>query len=197
MYMIASKPAPKLTNEAKWSSDMIDFLDKCLQKDPYARASSQGLESHPWIANDIAEIKHSIAKSSNPNNASLLILKEFAAKSRKALDDMRKSRQESSDRGSTFQTFGADGGGNDISTMATEAQRERGRAQSTWNIDTMETTMDGNNSTLGGGNGDIYNNNNPATWNTASFNTLNFGIPPDRTAASHNHTQSASSPGRY
>ena len=32
MYMIASKPAPKLKEESKWSLDMIEFLDKCLQK---------------------------------------------------------------------------------------------------------------------------------------------------------------------
>lgn len=41
MIHIPKADAPKLKNPEKWSSDFVDFLEKCLQKNPDVRASAK------------------------------------------------------------------------------------------------------------------------------------------------------------
>jgi serine/threonine kinase 3 len=41
--MIPVRPSPKLSKPELWSPDFIDFLGKCLVKDPDKRASAQQL----------------------------------------------------------------------------------------------------------------------------------------------------------
>jgi hypothetical protein len=155
MYMIASKPAPRLADESNWSSDMIHFLDRCLQKDPYERATSAELEKHVWITEELKEIRESESKGLG---ASLAILRTLARNTQQAIEEMRRARQESSDT-STFQTFSAKI--DDINTMETEAAK--GGGAGTWR--TMETEAAGQ---TGGG---------PGTWRTAAFNNAS-GLPP-------------------
>jgi serine/threonine protein kinase len=148
MYMIASKPAPRLADESKWSREMVDFLDKCLQKDPYVRATSADLAIHPWIQGELKEIRRA---EQNGQGSSLAVLRTLAKNSQAALEDMRRCRQESSDT-STFQTFTAKI--DDINTMETEAAKG---GVGTWRTNTMET--EAVHGTVG-------------TWRTAAFNTF-------------------------
>lgn len=49
IFLIPSKPAPTLQDPSKWSKDFIDFLSRCLNKDPEARASAEELLKHPFV----------------------------------------------------------------------------------------------------------------------------------------------------
>jgi len=49
IFHIPKQPPPKLKEPKKWSSDFIDFLEKCLKKDPDQRASAVQLLCHPFI----------------------------------------------------------------------------------------------------------------------------------------------------
>ncbi len=45
------RPSPTLdSSNKKWSADIIDFLSKCLNKNPEARSSAEELLQHPFIA---------------------------------------------------------------------------------------------------------------------------------------------------
>jgi serine/threonine protein kinase len=44
-------PAPTFKDPTKWSSELLDFVAKCLEKDPQKRASSKELASHPFLRN--------------------------------------------------------------------------------------------------------------------------------------------------
>jgi hypothetical protein len=54
--MISGKPAPTLKEPEKWSSEMRDFVSKCLVKDCEKRLSSAELLKHPWIRQSVTEI---------------------------------------------------------------------------------------------------------------------------------------------
>ena len=41
--MIPNRPPPRLKNEAKWSKEFVDFVSKCLTKDPDIRPTSKQL----------------------------------------------------------------------------------------------------------------------------------------------------------
>mmetsp|Transcript_11399 Transcript_11399/g.17341 ORF Transcript_11399/g.17341 Transcript_11399/m.17341 type:complete len:555 (+) Transcript_11399:66-1730(+) len=56
IFMIPMKPAPKLREPSKWSSEMENFLSRCLQKNPDERATSDELLNHPWIVDDVNKI---------------------------------------------------------------------------------------------------------------------------------------------
>lgn len=56
IFMIPMKPAPTLKDPALWSSDMIDFLGRCLVKKMEDRATTHELMEHPWVANDVEKI---------------------------------------------------------------------------------------------------------------------------------------------
>jgi serine/threonine protein kinase len=56
IFMISAKPAPTLKEPEKWSSEMQDFVSKCLMKDSELRASSAELLKHPWIRQSVREI---------------------------------------------------------------------------------------------------------------------------------------------
>lgn len=43
--MIPNRPPPRLKNENRWSNDFVDFVNKCLVKDPTRRPSSYQLLS--------------------------------------------------------------------------------------------------------------------------------------------------------
>lgn len=41
--MIPNRPAPRLEQEGRWSKEFVDFVGKCLMKDPAERASARQL----------------------------------------------------------------------------------------------------------------------------------------------------------
>ncbi|KAI8818716.1 uncharacterized protein EV422DRAFT_536612 [Fimicolochytrium jonesii] len=49
IFMIPTKPPPKLENEEKWSSQFKDFIAQCLIKNPNQRPSAEQLLKHPFI----------------------------------------------------------------------------------------------------------------------------------------------------
>ena len=57
MFMIPSKPPPSFSEPDKWSSDFIDFVSRCLVKNPNNRATASELLNH--------EFAQDIDKSSN------------------------------------------------------------------------------------------------------------------------------------
>ena len=51
IFMIPTKPPPSFTNPDKWSSTFIDFVSRCLVKNPEERASASELLQHDFITN--------------------------------------------------------------------------------------------------------------------------------------------------
>ena len=57
IFKIPMTAAPVFKKPNNWSSDMINFLSCCLQKSTDERSSSTSLMSHPWIKNDVKQIR--------------------------------------------------------------------------------------------------------------------------------------------
>eukprot|EP00475_Leptophrys_vorax_P044031 TRINITY_DN8679_c0_g1_i1.p1 TRINITY_DN8679_c0_g1~~TRINITY_DN8679_c0_g1_i1.p1 ORF type:complete len:437 (+),score=101.99 TRINITY_DN8679_c0_g1_i1:41-1351(+) len=49
LFMIPSKPSPKLPNPAAFSDEFNDFIAKCLQKDPTKRPTAEHLLEHDFL----------------------------------------------------------------------------------------------------------------------------------------------------
>lgn len=49
LFYIASRPPPRLKNPRRASPELMDFLERCLQKSPHDRPSVQDLLSHPFL----------------------------------------------------------------------------------------------------------------------------------------------------
>eukprot|EP01137_Pigoraptor_chileana_P012322 Opistho-2@4281 len=49
IFMIPTKPPPSFTHPEKWSKAFVDFIAKCLVKNPEERASAKQLLEHPFI----------------------------------------------------------------------------------------------------------------------------------------------------
>jgi hypothetical protein len=62
--MISSKPAPKLRDESSWSSEMVDFISKCLVKEKSNRFTARELLDHPWIKREVesAILEHKVRR---------------------------------------------------------------------------------------------------------------------------------------
>ena len=43
LFLIVTETPPKLTDQEKWSPELNNFIDRCLQKEPEARATSAEL----------------------------------------------------------------------------------------------------------------------------------------------------------
>lgn len=50
LYLISSQELPPLANPENWSSEYMDFLTKCLYRDPSKRPESDELLGHPFVA---------------------------------------------------------------------------------------------------------------------------------------------------
>lgn len=46
---IVNEPPPELPNNGEFSQEFCNFITRCLQKDPNARADLTSLMSHPWV----------------------------------------------------------------------------------------------------------------------------------------------------
>jgi len=49
LYLLTTQDPPPIKNPEKWTSDCIDFLDRCLQRKPESRYSSAQLLLHPFL----------------------------------------------------------------------------------------------------------------------------------------------------
>jgi serine/threonine kinase 3 len=56
IFMIPSRPPPKFHEPAKWSTQMNDFLAKCLTKNPEQRPSANDLMVHPFAQQVVHEL---------------------------------------------------------------------------------------------------------------------------------------------
>ncbi|MBX9746337.1 MAG: hypothetical protein K2X34_05515, partial [Hyphomonadaceae bacterium] len=50
IFIIPTRPPPKLTEPEQWSKGFNDFIAKCLTKDQKLRASADDLLADPWVA---------------------------------------------------------------------------------------------------------------------------------------------------
>ena len=50
IFMIPTKPPPSFREPDRWSAEFIDFVQKCLVKNPEQRATSSELLQHDFIA---------------------------------------------------------------------------------------------------------------------------------------------------
>ncbi|KAK0044895.1 serine/threonine-protein kinase 3 isoform X2 [Biomphalaria pfeifferi] len=61
IFMIPTKPPPSFRKPDKWSQDFIDFVSKCLVKNPELRSTAAELLKHPFIQNrDVCSVLHSM-----------------------------------------------------------------------------------------------------------------------------------------
>jgi len=63
IFMIPAKDAPTFQTPNKWSADMVDFLGKCLVKDPNRRPSAEELLRHPFVKAEAEQLKANGGKS--------------------------------------------------------------------------------------------------------------------------------------
>jgi len=49
LYLLTTQDPPPMKDPSKWSSACLDFLDKCLQRNPDARYTSEMLLQHPFL----------------------------------------------------------------------------------------------------------------------------------------------------
>lgn len=84
IFMISSKPAPTLKEPEKWSSDMQDFVSKCLVKDCEKRSTAADLLKHPWIRHTVREI--------GPAGKGLPVLENLIEKYWETVERLRTSR---------------------------------------------------------------------------------------------------------
>ena len=83
IFMIPTKPPPSFSNPDKWSSNFIEFVSRCLVKNPEERATASELLEHDFIRNskpsetlremiaEAQEIKEKLQASNVPVGASL------------------------------------------------------------------------------------------------------------------------------
>ena len=58
VFMIPTKPPPSFTNPNKWSAEFIDFVSKCLVKNPKSRATATELLKHKFIQQSPNNLKN-------------------------------------------------------------------------------------------------------------------------------------------
>jgi len=57
MFNIPRKPPPTFQKPENWSPEIIDFVSKCLSKDPNLRATAVDLFSHPFMLKKVREVE--------------------------------------------------------------------------------------------------------------------------------------------
>lgn len=91
LFMIPTKPAPKFSDPASFSSQFNDFLSKCLVKTPSERATASELLKHEFITmadldstktnlvkliNDSVKERNALQSNfSNGNHESMILIK--------------------------------------------------------------------------------------------------------------------------
>lgn len=62
LFLIATNGKPQLKDSSKLSTELLNFLDRCLEVDVEKRASCEELLSHPFLekASDLISLKQNI-----------------------------------------------------------------------------------------------------------------------------------------
>jgi serine/threonine protein kinase len=68
MFYIQKNASPTVQNPEQWSPEFMDFIAKCLAKDPNQRPSCEKLLKHPFLANG-EKCKQSFINQINKQNA--------------------------------------------------------------------------------------------------------------------------------
>lgn len=89
--MITCKPAPQLENQLYWSVEMNDFIQKCLQKNPTTRVSSNDLKSHKWLRNEMGEIKRCAQRGDDQFNEGFKVLRDLVGNNKPLLEEKRRN----------------------------------------------------------------------------------------------------------
>jgi serine/threonine protein kinase len=76
LFLITTKGIPDLKDPSKWSSEMRDFISKCLDKEPESRPDASELLKHPFLkragnSSEVATVAKQ-AKISKQNNSKML-----------------------------------------------------------------------------------------------------------------------------
>ncbi|KAI0237135.1 Serine/threonine-protein kinase 3 [Lamellibrachia satsuma] len=74
IFMIPTKPPPSFRNPDKWTPEFIDFVSKCLVKNPEQRASAKELLQHSFIVNSAScsILRHMIQEAKEIQDAQAL-----------------------------------------------------------------------------------------------------------------------------
>jgi serine/threonine protein kinase len=72
LFIIPSRPAPKLQKADDWSPDMVDFLTRCLQKKPADRADAASLKTHPFVRDTITRLNAARPRGATKDLAALV-----------------------------------------------------------------------------------------------------------------------------
>lgn len=110
IFKIPMTAAPVFKKPNTWSAEMVNFLSCCLQKSTEERSSSTSLMSHPWIKNDIKQIR---ADKKCP------ILKDFFDENIEAIIKFRNGDDEEDEEG------GEEPIGNQDDLVTTEEETKR------------------------------------------------------------------------
>eukprot|EP01125_Pyxidicula_operculata_P010874 TRINITY_DN3570_c0_g1_i1.p1 TRINITY_DN3570_c0_g1~~TRINITY_DN3570_c0_g1_i1.p1 ORF type:complete len:1401 (+),score=364.16 TRINITY_DN3570_c0_g1_i1:228-4205(+) len=85
LYVIATSPSPSLSKPSHWSSDFVDFVNQCLEKDPFKRKCAKELLSHPLFQNvnmdALKKISYDSSRSSAAESGSVTMSNLISKKS--------------------------------------------------------------------------------------------------------------------
>lgn len=85
IFFIPSKASPTLHNAQKYSTEMVDFLSRCVVKNPTQRSSAQEISNHAFVFKAAKEVTAS--QGSSP------ILLDLANKCFPVMEEFRKCRE--------------------------------------------------------------------------------------------------------
>ncbi|XP_068145934.1 serine/threonine-protein kinase hippo [Drosophila tropicalis] len=115
IFMIPQKPPPSFREPDRWSTEFIDFVSKCLVKDPDERATATELLEHEFIRNakhrsilkPMLEETCSIREQQRANRAADMAMVMSQAKSLACQDPsmMLPEQEEETEFGGTVKTF--------------------------------------------------------------------------------------------
>jgi serine/threonine protein kinase len=98
LFMIPSRPPPKLAKPDKWSRDMRDFVAKCLTKDPEARPTASSLRHHPFIRETVGKMENATSRGSTVDLAKMV---------KRSLKKIKLFREEEARRAAEEELIGA------------------------------------------------------------------------------------------
>eukprot|EP01118_Nematostelium_gracile_P006090 TRINITY_DN1947_c0_g1_i1.p1 TRINITY_DN1947_c0_g1~~TRINITY_DN1947_c0_g1_i1.p1 ORF type:complete len:436 (-),score=149.68 TRINITY_DN1947_c0_g1_i1:71-1378(-) len=123
IFMIPSRPPPKLTEPEKWSNELNDFVSSCLTKNPEQRPGATELLKHTLIgkAKTPAVLEPIIAEAD-------AIIAKVGRESAMGMDQSESDEEEGSDtmvkQGTTVKTFNNGGGNGGYDTMVVSGADE-------------------------------------------------------------------------
>mmetsp|Transcript_17087 Transcript_17087/g.25035 ORF Transcript_17087/g.25035 Transcript_17087/m.25035 type:complete len:685 (-) Transcript_17087:382-2436(-) len=106
IFVIPSKPAPTLADPDNWSPEMLAFIKVCLHKQPSQRHDSAMLSSHPFVRQEVLQMRDMWDQPSNKKKGRLMgaeskgppglpALRRFMARMKSSLESVLKERDSS------------------------------------------------------------------------------------------------------